>query len=164
MVRVADHCHYIFWFNYFITRCSKFKNMWTTIPPEELACKRKLGKHYHECIMRMVKKGKAVEQVQQLFSKIWTFILLPAGFMKARVDGKREQKRIGDGSLFQGSNQQGIKKYVFNGTVNASNAGKSHVTVSLKKVLEVQFLSCPIKNKDIVKLFGIHIYNNLNFD
>ena len=57
-----------------------------------------------------------------------------------------------------------MKMYVFNGTVNASNTGKSHVIVSSKKVLEVEFLSCPIKNKDIVKLFGIYIYNNLNFD
>ena len=57
-----------------------------------------------------------------------------------------------------------MKMYVFNGTVNASNAGKNHEIVSSKKVLEVEFLSCPIKNKDIVKFFGIHICNNLNFD
>ena len=69
MVRVANHCHYIFEFNHFITICNKSKNMWTTIPPKELTCKRKLAKHYDECIMRMVKKGKAVEQIQQLFSR-----------------------------------------------------------------------------------------------
>ena len=64
----------------------------------------------------MVKKGKAVETVSQLFSKTWTLIMLSVGFMKACVDGKREQKRIGDG-ISSHWNHQDIRKYVFNGTV-----------------------------------------------
>ena len=44
------------------------------------------------------------------------------------------------------------------------NAGKIHMIASSKKVLKVNFLSYPIKNEGIEKIFGIHINNNLNFN
>ena len=45
-----------------------------------------------------------------------------------------------------------------------SNAEKSHLIVSTKKNLEIQVASCSIKNEDSVKLLGIHLNNDLNFD
>ena len=45
-----------------------------------------------------------------------------------------------------------------------SNAEKSHLLVSTKKNLEIQVSSCSIRNEDSVKLLGIHLNNDLNFD
>ena len=45
-----------------------------------------------------------------------------------------------------------------------SNAEKSHLIVSTKKNLEIQVSSCSIRNEDSVKLLGIHLNNDLNFD
>ena len=45
-----------------------------------------------------------------------------------------------------------------------SNAEKSNLIASSKENLEIQVSSCSIRNEDIVKLLGIHINNNLNFD
>ena len=45
-----------------------------------------------------------------------------------------------------------------------SNAGKSHLIMSSKENLDMQALSCSIKNEGNVKLVRIHINNNLNFD
>ena len=45
-----------------------------------------------------------------------------------------------------------------------SNAEKSHLIVSTKKNLESQVSSCSVRNEDSVKLLGIHLNNDLNFD
>ena len=45
-----------------------------------------------------------------------------------------------------------------------SNAEKSHLIVSTKKNVEIQVSYCPKKNEDSVKLLGIHLNNDLNFD
>ena len=45
-----------------------------------------------------------------------------------------------------------------------SNAEKSHLIVSTKKNLEIQVSSCSIRNEDSIKLLGIHLNNDLNFD
>ena len=45
-----------------------------------------------------------------------------------------------------------------------SNAEKSNLIVSPKEKLEIQFSSCSLRNEGSVKLLGIHIDNNLNFD
>ena len=45
-----------------------------------------------------------------------------------------------------------------------SNAEKGHLIVSPKKSLEIQVSSCSIRNEDSVKLLGIHLNNDLNFD
>ena len=45
-----------------------------------------------------------------------------------------------------------------------SNIEKSHQIVSSKQNLEMEVLSCSIRNEDSVKLLQIHISNNLNFD
>ena len=45
-----------------------------------------------------------------------------------------------------------------------SNAEKSHLIVSTKKNLEIQVSRCSIRNEDSVKLLGIHLNNDLNFD
>ena len=45
-----------------------------------------------------------------------------------------------------------------------SNAEMSHLIVSPKENLEIQVSSCSIRNEDSVKLLGIQINNNLNFD
>ena len=44
------------------------------------------------------------------------------------------------------------------------NSEKSHLIVSSKDNLEIQVSSCSIRNEDSVKLLGININNNLNFD
>ena len=45
-----------------------------------------------------------------------------------------------------------------------SNAEKINLIVSSKENLEIQVSSCSIRNENSVKLLGIHINNNLNFD
>ena len=45
-----------------------------------------------------------------------------------------------------------------------SNAEKIHLIVSTKKNLEIQVSSCSIRNENSVKLLGIHLNNDLNFD
>ena len=45
-----------------------------------------------------------------------------------------------------------------------SNAEKIHLILSAKKNLEIKGSSYSIRNEDTVKLLGIHIDNNLNFD
>ena len=45
-----------------------------------------------------------------------------------------------------------------------SNAKKCHQIMSSKGNFETQVLSCSIRKEDSVKLFGIHINNNSNFD
>ena len=45
-----------------------------------------------------------------------------------------------------------------------SNAEKSNLIVSTKKDLEIQVSRCSIKNEDSVKLLGIYLNNDLNFD
>ena len=45
-----------------------------------------------------------------------------------------------------------------------SNAKKCHLIVSFKENLDIQVSSCFIRNEDNVKLLGMHINNNLNYD
>ena len=45
-----------------------------------------------------------------------------------------------------------------------SNAEKSNLMVSSKKNLEIQVSCCSIRNEDSVKLLGIHLNNDLNFN
>ena len=45
-----------------------------------------------------------------------------------------------------------------------TNAEKSRLIVSSKENLEIQVWSCSIRKQDSVKLLGIHINNNMNFD
>ena len=45
-----------------------------------------------------------------------------------------------------------------------SSAEKSNLIVSTKKNLESQVSSCYVRNEDSVKLLGIHLNNDLNFD
>ena len=45
-----------------------------------------------------------------------------------------------------------------------SNAEKCNLIASTKKNLEIQVSSCLIRNADSVKLLGIHLNNDLNFD
>ena len=52
----------------------------------------------------------------------------------------------------------------FHNNISISNNEKSHLIVSSKENLGIKALSCSIGNKDSIKLLGIHINNNLNFD
>ena len=60
-------------------------------------------------------------------------------------------------------NTERIFRWFYNNNL-ISNAEKSHLIVSTKKNLEIQFSSCSIKNEDSVKLLGICLNNDLNFD
>ena len=60
-------------------------------------------------------------------------------------------------------NTERIFRWFYNNNL-ISNAEKSHLIVSTKKDLETQVSSCSIKNEDSVKLLGIHLNNDLNFD
>ena len=44
------------------------------------------------------------------------------------------------------------------------NAEKCHLIMSTKRNLEIKVLSCSTRNEDSVKLLGIHLNNDLNFD
>ena len=44
------------------------------------------------------------------------------------------------------------------------NTGKSHLIVRSKKNLEIQVSSCYMKNEGRVKLLGIHVNSNFNFN
>ena len=60
-------------------------------------------------------------------------------------------------------NTESIFKWLHNISL-ISNAEKSHIIVSSKENLEIQVSNCYIRNEDSVKLLGIPINNNLNFD
>ena len=60
-------------------------------------------------------------------------------------------------------NTERIFKWFYNNNL-ISNTEKSHLILSTKKNLEIQVSSCSIKNEDRVKLLGIHLNNDLNFD
>ena len=60
-------------------------------------------------------------------------------------------------------NTESIFKWLHNNSL-ISNAEKSHIIVSSKENLEIQVSNCYIRNEDSVKLLGIPVNNNLNFD
>ena len=60
-------------------------------------------------------------------------------------------------------NTERIFRWYYNNNL-ISNAEKSHLIVSTKKNLEIQVSKCSIRNEDSVKLLGIHLNNDLNFD
>ena len=60
-------------------------------------------------------------------------------------------------------NTEKIFRWFYNSNL-ISNAEKSHLIVSTKKNVEIQVSYCPKKNEDSVKLLGIHLNNDLNFD
>ena len=60
-------------------------------------------------------------------------------------------------------NTERIFRWFYNNNL-ISNAEKSHLIVSTKNNLEIQVSSCSIKHEDSVKLLGIHLHNDLNFD
>ena len=60
-------------------------------------------------------------------------------------------------------NTERIFRWFYNNGL-ISNVEKSHLIVSTKKNLEIQVSSCSIKNENSVKLLGIHLNNDLNFD
>ena len=60
-------------------------------------------------------------------------------------------------------NTERIFRWSYNNNL-ISNAERSHLIVSTKKNLEIQVSSCSIRNEDSVKLLGIHLNNDLNFD
>ena len=60
-------------------------------------------------------------------------------------------------------NTERIFRWFYNNNL-ISSAEKSYLIVSTKKNLEIQVSNCSIKNEDSVKLLGIHLNNDLNFD
>ena len=60
-------------------------------------------------------------------------------------------------------NTEKIFRWFYNSNL-ISKAEKSHLIVSTKKNVEIQVSYCPQKNEDSVKLLGIHLNNDLNFD
>ena len=60
-------------------------------------------------------------------------------------------------------NNERIFRWLYNNNL-ISNTEKSDLIVSTNKHLEIQISSCSIRNKDSVKLLGIHISNKLNLD
>ena len=60
-------------------------------------------------------------------------------------------------------NTDTIFRWFYNNNL-ISNAEKSHLIVGTKKNLEIQVSNCSIRNEDSVKLLGIHLTNDLNFD
>ena len=68
-----------------------------------------------------------------------------------------------DSVFFKQKNTERIFRWFYNNNL-ISNVEKSHLIVSTKKNLEIQVSSCSIRNEDSVKLLGIHLNNDLNFD
>ena len=60
-------------------------------------------------------------------------------------------------------NTESIFRWFYNNDL-ISNVEKSNLIVSTKKNLEIQVSSYSIKNENSVKLLGIHLNNDLNFD
>ena len=60
-------------------------------------------------------------------------------------------------------NTKRIFRWFYNNNL-ISNVEKSHLIVSTKKNLEIQVANCSIRNEGSIKLLGIHLNNDLNFD
>ena len=60
-------------------------------------------------------------------------------------------------------NTENFFRWFYNNNL-LSNAEKIHLILSAKRNLEIKGSSYSIRNEDSVKLLGIHINNNLNFD
>lgn len=93
MARATNFRPYIFDFDCFITGHHIYKDIWTPILQEELNCEREPSNQHDKYAVKVIKEGKTVGHIPQVFSKYCSLILLAGGSMKVGVTGKRENKR-----------------------------------------------------------------------